>query len=112
MSLLVGARAEVVVEGRSGLFAVPAALLPEWTPSGVVPTDLPCCPVCHHLTGVTGLVGEETMPKLRVILVGAKQCVRTMGLRDLTVGDGGRQPPIVGLASTLQNPTRHRHGNP
>lgn len=111
-TLLVGNRAEVVVDARSGLFAVPAALLPEYTPPGVVPTDPPCCPICHHLTDVTDLVSEETMPKLWVIMVGIKQRVRTLSLHDLTLGDWGGQPPIVGLASKLQNPTRHRHGNP
>ena len=51
------------------------------------------------------------MPELRVIVVGIKQRVRAMGCNDLTVGDGIAQPPVVGLASKLKNPARHRQGN-
>jgi len=71
-TLLISNRAEVVVDGRSGLFVFPAALLSERAPPGVVPTDPPRGPICHHLTGVTGLVREETVPKLWVIVVGVK----------------------------------------
>lgn len=55
---------------------------------GFVEADPPRSPFRHRLADVTGLVREETVPKLWVILVGVKQRVRAMDLLDLTIGDG------------------------
>jgi hypothetical protein len=107
-TLLVGDRAEVVVDRRSRFLAVLPSFLPERAPPGVVTADPPRGPASHRLTGLTSLVGEETMPELWVILVGVKERVRAMGLHDLTLGDGVDQPPVVGLAGELQYPARHR----
>ena len=41
-----------------------------------------------------------------------EQRVRQIRLVELAVGDRARQPPVVGLASDLQDPARHRDGDP
>ena len=44
--------------------------------------------------------------------MGVEQGVRPIRLDELGVGDRVGQPPVVGLASKLHYPTRHRDGNP
>ncbi|MCW1250719.1 hypothetical protein ODZ83_11175, partial [Acaricomes phytoseiuli] len=56
--------------------------------------------------------GQEPVPELGVVAVGIEQRVRTVGLPQLGVGDRGGQPPVVGLAGDLQDPTLNRPGLP
>lgn len=44
--------------------------------------------------------------------MGIEQRVGPIRLGDLAGRDRIGQPPIVGLASELQHPARHRHGDP
>ena len=87
-TILVRDSAEIIMNRRSRLFTVPAALFTERTPPSVVTADSPRSPIRHQLPGLTGLVREETVPELWVIVVGIKQRVRAMGLHDLAIGGG------------------------
>ena len=92
------------MDRRSGLFTIFASLLPERTPPTVITADPPRSPVRHRLTGITGLIGQEPMPKLWVIVVGIEQRVRPMRLHDLAGRGGLRQPSVAGLAGKPQYP--------
>ena len=52
------------------------------------------------------------MPELRVVDVRGVERVRPVGLGPFGVGDRVGEPPVVGLASDLQYPARHRDGDP
>jgi hypothetical protein len=59
-----------------------------------------------------GLIDQEPVAELRVVAVGVEQCVGPVGPGQFTGGDRGGQPPVVGLAGDLEDPARHRDGDP
>jgi hypothetical protein len=63
------------------------------------------------MAGVADLVGQEAVAEFRVVAVRVEQRVGQVRLLELGVGDRGREPAVVGLASDLQHPARHRHGD-
>ena len=71
-------------------------------------------PCARHIgcAGVTGLVGEEAIAELGVIAVSVEEGVRPVGLDEFGVGHGGDEPAVIGLAGELQDPQRHRDGDP
>lgn len=69
-------------------------------------------PTLLRLTLVAGFVGEEPIPELRVVAVRVEQCVRPIRLIQVPLTHGVTQPAVIRLASKLQNPARHRDGNP
>ena len=62
--------------------------------------------------GVAGLVGQEPVAELWVVAVSVEQGVGPVGLLELGGGDRAGQPAVVGLASDLEHPARHRDGDP
>ena len=66
----------------------------------------------HRLAGVAGFVNEEPVAELGVVAVGVEQRVGAVGLLELGVGDRTLEPAVVGLASDLEHPARHRDGDP
>lgn len=104
---------EIIMNWRARLPAVASALLlPERAPPAVVAADPPRGSVRHHLACVAGFINEEPIPELRVVAVRIEQCVGSISGHDFGSSDGIAQPPIVGLTSKLEYPTRHRDGNP
>ena len=95
--VLIDHSAKIVVDRGSGFLNITASFLPKRATPRVATADPPRSPVRHRLTGITGLVGQEPMPKLRIITVGIKQCVRAIGPGNLAFGDLRPQPPIVRL---------------
>jgi hypothetical protein len=98
--------------GRPGLLAVPRPLLAEHAPPPVVPADPPHPLATAAQTGPGGLVGQEPMPGLQVVVVGVEQHVRQTRLLELAGRDGRGEPAAVGLSCELQDPARHRDGDP
>lgn len=111
-AFLVDERAEVIVNRRTGPAVLASLGFPERAEPAVGRRDLPRGPIRHALASVAGLVGEQPVPELGVVLVGVEQRVRAVRLHHLTRGDGVRQPPVVGLAGELEHPTRHRYRDP
>ena len=101
---------KIIMYRRADL-AVLTPLLAEHTPPAVVRADPPRCALGHHLAGVASLVEQEPVAELRVVLMGPEQSVRPVGLREVGIGHRVSQPPVVGLASDLEYPARHRDGN-
>jgi hypothetical protein len=66
----------------------------------------------HRLTGITRFLNEVAVAELRVVAVGVEQCASPVGLDEFGVGDGVGTPAVVGLASELEYPARHRDGDP
>src|SRR5699024_6207787 len=103
---------EIVVHRRPG-FAVPdAALLADGAPPAAGRADPPRGPPTHRFTGDVSLVGEVAVAELRILTVCVEQGVGSMRFDALGIGDRVLQPPVVGLASNLKYPARHRDGNP
>ncbi len=57
-------------------------------------------------------VEQEPVADLGVIAVGVEQRILTGGRDKFGVGDRVREPAVVGLASDLEDPARHRDGDP
>jgi hypothetical protein len=94
---------QVVVDRRPGQFAFPAAPLPERRPAQLR-AELPGGPLGHRLTRDPGLVDQEPVAELGVVAVGDEQRVGAVGRGQLGVGDGFREPAVVGLAGDLSAP--------
>src|SRR5690606_14310106 len=88
-------RAEIIVNGRTGLAVLAALGLAERAEPPVARGDAPRCPIRYRLTLLAGLVGEEPVTELRVVLVCVEPRVRAIRLHGLAGRDGIRQPPIV-----------------
>lgn len=102
---------QIVMSGRARP-AVLAALHAEHAPQSIVRADPPGSALGHRLAGVAGLLDEVAVPELGVITVGIEQGVGAVSLDEFGVGDGFGQPAIIGLASELEYPARHRDGEP
>jgi len=111
-ALLVDDGAQVVVDGRTGSFAVAAALARERREPAHLQADPPCGPLGHGLAGVAGLVDQEAIAELGVLAMSIEQGVGAMRADELGVADGLGQPAVIGLAGDLQDPARHRDGHP
>jgi hypothetical protein len=61
---------------------------------------------------LAGLVGEEPVAELGVVAVGVEQHVGQVRGVELGVADRAGEPPVVGLAGELEDPARHRDGDP
>ena len=78
----------------------------------LVATDSPHRPVATRLAGLTGLVGQQPVAVLRVVEVGVEHGVGQVGLGQFPWPDWRGEPAVVGLARQLQDPARHRDGDP
>jgi hypothetical protein len=61
---------------------------------------------------VAGFVGQQPVAELGVVVVGVEQRVGEVGLGQLTRADGSEEPAVVGLAGEVEDPARHRDGDP
>ncbi len=64
------------------------------------------------MTGEVGLIGEEPVAELGVVAVRVEEHVGEVSFVPLDVAHGAREPPVVGLAGDLEDPARHRDGDP
>jgi hypothetical protein len=100
------------VDRRAGLLALPTRLLlAESAPPAVVRADPPRSAFCHRLANVTGLVEEEPVPELWVVLVGVEQGAGPVSLLEVGIGHRSSEPAVVGLTRDLEDPARHRDGD-
>jgi len=74
--------------------------------------DRPGGPASHRLSVRGGFIDQEPVTELRVVAVGVEQRVGPVGPGQFAGGDWCGQPPVVGLAGELENPARHRDGDP
>ncbi|HKR52194.1 MAG TPA: hypothetical protein VJT72_21970 [Pseudonocardiaceae bacterium] len=81
---------QVIVDWWADLAVLAALALAENTPPTVVRADPPGGALGHRLTGVTRLLNEAAVAKLRVVVVGVKQCVGPVGLEEFGVGTQAR----------------------
>lgn len=65
----------------------------------------------HRVAGFSSLIGEIPVPDLRILPMSMDQGVEPVGLFPKLIRQRVGQPPVVGLASNLQHPARHRDGN-
>src|SRR6218665_1496809 len=73
-------------------------------------------PLRHHLTHLDGLVGEQSVPELRIITVRVEQRVPPIHLHHPAQQDAALQPPVVRTGvrasrpstSPLQEPPKQR----
>ncbi len=91
-AVLVDDGAEVVVHGRAGPAGLAPLGLAERAEPAIARRDPPRGPVRHRLTVVAGLVSEQPMPELAVVLVGVEQRVRAIRLHHLACGAAGSAP--------------------
>jgi hypothetical protein len=89
-----------------------AATLAEHAPPAVPTADPPHPPVTPCMAGVSGFVGQQPVAVLRIIVVRVEQRVGEVGLVQLPSSDRGGEPAVVGLAGELEDPARHRDGDP
>ena len=101
----------VIVHGR----AWPAPVLATPGPERAVPMVLVAQPPGgsggHGLPGRLGLVPQQPVPELGIVVVGGVQGIGPVGLLHLRGGDGLLPPAVIGLASELEDPQGHRHGD-
>ena len=57
------------------------------------------------------MLDQESVAELWIVTVGVEQRVGPKRRNVFGVGDRIGQPAVVGLASELEHPARHRHGN-
>jgi hypothetical protein len=110
--VLVDHGAQVVVDRRSGLLRFAALGLAERRPPAQLRADPPRGPLGHDLASLACFVDQEAVAELRVVAVGVEQGVRAVGLDQLGLSDRLCEPAVVGLASDLEHPARHRDGDP
>ena len=101
----------VVVNGRSGSFG-PARSLGERAEDLLLRADAPHPSFTRDEAGALKLVGDEPVSKDRVIVVRVDGGVGQVGVLIVTRRDRSRKPLVVTLGRELQNPTRHRDGEP
>jgi hypothetical protein len=104
---------QVIVGRRTGLGPLVPLGFAEPGPPAVVPTDPPHHPVRYvGVVAETDLIGEEPIPELGIIAMRVEDRVREVGLLELGVGDRFFEPPVELLATQLEDPARHRDGDP
>ena len=90
--------------------AAPAALRGREDPS--LRAQLPRRPTAHPPPRTPRLISQVAVPERRVVMVRVTQCVDPMRAEHVRVPDRVASPPVVGLSCELEDPARHRHGNP
>ncbi len=102
----------VVIEHRRAsllAFPAPAALRGREDPS--LRAQLPCRPAAHPPPSPPRFVSEVSVAERRIVVMCVVQRVDPIRAEHVGIPDRGVAPPIVGLASELQNPARHRDGD-
>lgn len=64
------------------------------------------------MAGVSGLIRQVPVAELGVVAMGVEQRVGQVRLGQVGVGDRGGEPAVLGLAGELEDPARHRDGDP
>ena len=103
---------QIVMDRRAGLAVLAALFLAEGAPLPVGRADPPSGPLSHRRPGIPGCLDQVAVAEFRVVAVGVEQGVGPMRLEILSIGHGGGQPAVVGLAGELVYPARHRDGDP
>ena len=102
----------VVEHGRAGLLALPASPTLRGREDPGLRAQFPRRPPAHPPARPPGLVSEVPVAERRVVVVRVMQGVDPVRTEHVGVADGVASPPVVGLSCELQDPTRHRHGDP
>lgn len=102
----------VVEHGRPGLLALPASPPLRRGEDPSLRAQLPRRPPAHPPPRSTSFVGEVSVAERRVSMVRVMQRVDPIRAEHIGVPDRVVSPPVVGLAGELEDPARHRHGNP
>ena len=87
-------------------------LLAKHAPPAVLGADSPHRSVSNIETGSPDFVGEEPVPELGVITMRVEDGVRQPRFIKLSFGEWLVEPPVILLAAQVEDPARHRHGNP
>jgi hypothetical protein len=103
---------EIVVSRGVRLGALAGFLLAENGPPAIGRADLPHGAFAHLEAGVSDLVGEEPIAELGIVTMRIEDGVGQKGLVPFAFRDRARKPPVIGLASDLEDPARHRDGDP
>ena len=101
----------VIVNGRSGTFGAFRALRKR-AEDLLLGTDPPHSSFTRSVAGVGEHVGDEAVAKDRVIEVRVDRSVGEVGVLEVAWRHGTAQPAVVVLGGELQDPTRHRDGEP
>src|SRR5699024_9896470 len=74
--------------------------------------DPPGGSIRHWLPACLGIIGQQTMPKLRVIPVRIKDRIGTIRRHQISCWHWLLQPSVIRMTSKLQYPARHHHRDP
>ncbi len=102
----------VVEHGWAGLLALPTSPALRGREDPGLRAQLPRRPPAHPPPRPTGFVGKVSIPERRVVVMRVMQRVDPIRAEHVRVPDRDVAPPVVGLSCELEDPTRHRHGNP
>ncbi len=64
------------------------------------------------MAGLADLIGKEPVAELGIITMRVEDRVREIHLVELCVGDRVHEPPVIGLTGDVEDPARHRDGDP
>lgn len=96
----------------TGSTAVAASFLTECRPPQPLSRQIRQAVRSHRFFDLRCFAGEKPISELGIVAMGIEQGIRPV--RPVQFGSGDRigEPPVVGLAGELEDPARHRHGNP
>jgi hypothetical protein len=95
----------IIVHGRAGQFsAAPAALAHRGRPQLLLRAQPPDSAFAGDQAGALELVGQEPVAELRVVAVGVDQGVGQVGVLEVALADGVRQPGVVRLPGMAEHP--------
>ena len=97
----------VIVHGRAWAGPVLAALGPERAVPLVLVAEPPGGTGRHRSASILGLVAQQPVPELGIVLVGVVEGVGPVSGLHLRGGDRVLEPAVVGLAGELEDPQGH-----
>ena len=98
---------KIVMRWCAGLGSLPRAGLTEARPPLVVSAQPPHRPVRGLHASEADLIGEEPIAELWIVAMGVEDRVG-----ELALGHGYIEPAVVLLTAQLEDPARHRDGDP
>jgi len=102
----------VVEHGWAGLLALPAPAALRGGEDPSLRAQLPRRPATHPPPCAACFVSEVSVTERRVVLMRVVEGVDPIRAEDVRVADRVIAPPVVGLSCELQDPARHRDGDP
>lgn len=97
-----------IMHGWSWTGPVLAALGPERGVPLVLVAEPPGSAGRHRSASILGLVAQQAVPELRVVLVGVVEGVRPVSGLQFSDAHRALEPAVVGLAGALEDPQGHR----